>query len=75
MSVPIARFNSRLQQKLPVPSGKVNQILRTCTAGLRKETTARDYNNDGVERFRHVSTKGSGLTPTLFSILYLYRRA
>ena len=30
------------------------------------------YNKDGVERFRHVSTKGSGLTTTLFSILYLY---
>ena len=43
--------------------------------GAKKETKARDYNKDGVERFRHVSTKGSGLTTTLFSILYLYRRA
>ena len=42
--------------------------------GARKETKARDYNKDGVERFRHVSTKGRSLTPTLFSILYLYRR-
>lgn len=33
------------------------------------------YSKDGVERIRHVSTKGSGLTMTLFSILYLYRRA
>ena len=40
----------------------------------KKETKARDYNKDGVERFRHVSTKGRSLTPTLFSILYLYRR-
>ena len=59
----------------PVPAGKVDQVPRTCTAGLRKETTAKEfYNKDGVERFRHVSTKGSGLTPTLFSILYLYRK-
>ena len=40
-----------------------------------KENYTRDYNKDGVERFRHVSTKGRSLTPTLFSILYLYRRA
>ena len=61
---------------LPVPAGKVDQVPRTCTAGLRKETKAREiYNKDGVERFRHVSTKGRSLTPTLFSILYLYRRA
>ena len=33
------------------------------------------YSKDGVERIRHVSTKGSGLTTTLFSISYLYRRA
>ena len=33
------------------------------------------YSKDGVERVRPVSTKGSGLTTTLFSILYLYRRA
>ena len=33
------------------------------------------YSKDGVKRIRHVSTKGSGLTTTLFSILYLYRRA
>ena len=58
-----------------VPAGKVNQVRRTCTAGLRKETKARDYNKDGVESFRHVSTKGRSLTPTLFSILYLYRKA
>ena len=45
-------------------------------AGLRKETKAREiYNKDGVKRFRHVSTKGRSLTPTLFSISYLYRRA
>ena len=43
--------------------------------GAKKETKARDYNKDGVERFRHVSTKGCSLTPTLFSILYLYRKA
>jgi len=43
--------------------------------GAKKETKARDYNKDGVERFRHVSTKGCSLTPTLFSILYLYRRS
>ena len=60
---------------MPVPAGKVDQVPRTCTAGLRKETKARDYNKDGVERFRHVSTKGLSLTPTLFSILYLYRKA
>ena len=42
---------------LPVPTGKVDQVPRICTAGLRKETKARDYNKDGVERFRHVSTK------------------
>ena len=59
-----------------VPAGKVDQVLRTCTVRLRKKTTAKEfYNKDGVERFRHVSTKGSGLTPALFSILYLYRRA
>ena len=61
--------------RVPVPAGKVDQVPRTCTARLRKKTTARDYNKDGVERFRHVSTKGRSLTPTLFSILYLYRRA
>ena len=60
---------------MPVPAGKIDPVPRTCTAGLRKETTARDYNKDGVERFRHISTKGSGLTPALFSILDLYRRA
>ena len=61
---------------MPVPASKVDQVLRTCTAGLRKETKAREiYNKDGVERFRHVSTKGRSQTPTLFSILYLYRRA
>ena len=42
--------------------------------GAKKETKARDYNKDGVERFRHGSTKGRSLTPTLFSILYLYRK-
>ena len=61
---------------LPVPAGKVDQVPRTCTARLRKKTTAKEfYNKDGVERFRHVSTKGCSLTMTLFSILYLYRRA
>ena len=61
---------------LPVPAGKVDQVPRTCTAGLRKEKKAREiYNKDGVERFRHVSTKGRSLTPTLFSISCLYRRA
>ena len=58
-----------------VPAGKVDQVPRMCTARLRKKTTARDYNKDRVERFRHISTKGRSLTPTLFSILYLYRRA
>ena len=53
-------------------AGKVNQVPRTCTAGLRKETKAREiYNKDGVERFSHVSTKGRSLTPTVFSISYL----
>ena len=42
--------------------------------GAKKETKARDY-KDGVERFRHVTTKGRSLTPTLFSISYLYRKA
>ena len=65
-----------LYSPLRVPAGKVDQVPRTCTAQLRKETSAKEfYNKDGVERFRHVSTKGSGLTLTLFSILYLYRRA
>ena len=59
---------------VPVPAGKVDQVPRTCTAGLRKETKASEYNKDGVERFRHVSTKGRSLTPTLFSILYLYEK-
>ena len=59
-----------------MPAGKVDQVPRMCTVQLRRKTTAKEfYNKDGVERFRHVSTKGSGLTPTLFSILYLYRRA
>ena len=40
-------------RRVPVLAGKVDQVPRTCTAGLRKETTARDYNKDGVERFRH----------------------
>ena len=54
---------------LPVPAGKVDQVLRTCTTRLRKKTTAKEYyNKDGVERIRHISTKGSGLTTTLFSI-------
>ena len=66
---------SLFRRHLLVPAGKVNHIPRTCTEELRKETTARDYNKDGVKRFRHVSTKGSALTLTLFSILYLYRRA
>ena len=62
--------------QVPVPAGKVDQVPRTCTAWLRKKTTAKEYyNKDGVERFRHISTKGSGLTPTLFSILYSYRTA
>ena len=57
---------------LPVPAGKVDQVPRTCMAGLRKETKAREiYNKDGVERFSHVSTKGRSLTPTVFSISYL----
>ena len=60
--------------QVPVPAGKVDQVPRTCTAGLRKETKARDY-KDGVERFRHVTTKGRSLTPTLFNISYLYRKA
>ena len=33
------------------------------------------YSKYGVERIRHVSTKGSGLTMILFSNFYLYRRA
>ena len=61
---------------MPVPAGKVNQVPRTCMTWLRKNTTAKEYyNKDGVERIRHVSTKGHSLTTTLFSILYLYRRA
>ena len=32
---------------LPVPAGKVDQVLRTCTAQLRKKTTA-NYSKDGV---------------------------
>ena len=79
VSVDIAQTVKNLpviQDTLPVPAGKVDQVPRTCTAGLRKETKAREiYNKDGVERFRHVSTKGHSLTPTLFSISYLYRRA
>ena len=67
--------SQRIGHDLPVPAGKVDQVPRTCTAGLRKESKARDYNKDGVERFRHVSMKGRSLTPTLFSILYLYRKA
>ena len=70
--IPESLFGRRLQ----VPAGKVDQVPRTCTAGLRKETKAREiYNKDGIERFRHVSMKGHSLTPTLFSISYLYRRA
>ena len=61
---------------MPEPASKVDQVPRTCTTWLRKNTTAKEYyNKDGVKRFRHVSTKGNGLTTTLFSILYLYRRA
>ena len=57
---------------VPVPAGKVDQVPRTCMAWLRRKTTAKEfYNKDGVKRFRHVSTKGSSLTLTLFSILYL----
>ena len=40
-----------------------------------KENYSKEYyKKDGVERIRHVSTKGRSLTTTLFSILYLYRR-
>ena len=46
----------------------------TVHGGAKKETKARDY-KDGVERFRHVTTKGRSLTPTLFNISYLYRKA
>ena len=62
---------------MPVPASKVDQVSRTCTAWLRKKTKVKEiYNNkDGVERIRLVSTKGCSLTMTLFSILYLYRRA
>ena len=61
---------------MPEPAGKVDQVLRTCMTRLRKNTTAKEYySKDGVERIRHVSTKESGLTTTLFSILYLNRRA
>ena len=57
---------------MPVPAGKVDQVPRTCMAGLRKETTAKEfYNKDGVERFRHVSTKGRSLTQ-LYSASYIY---
>ena len=38
--------------------------------GAKKETKARDY-KDGVERFRHVSTKGRSLTQ-LYSASYIY---
>ena len=61
---------------VPEPASKIDQVLRMCTTRLRKNTTAEEYySKDGVERIRHVSTKGSSLTTTLFSILYLYRRA
>ena len=61
---------------MAVPASKVDQVPRTYTAGLKKKTKTRKiYNKDGVERLRHVSTKGGSLTPTLFNISYLYRRA
>ena len=72
----LGAFQAAKTAVLPVPAGKVNQVPRTCTAGLRKETKAKEiYNKDGVKRIRHVSTKGRSLTTTLFSISYLYRRA
>ena len=63
------------EANLPVPAGKVDQVPRTCTTQLRNTTAKEYYNKDGVERIRHVSTKGRSLTMTLFSILYLSRRA
>ena len=58
---------------VPVPAGS-RSGPKNVHGGAKKETKARDYNKDGVERFRHVSTKGRSLTPTLFSILYLYEK-
>ena len=55
---------------MPEPAGKVDQVPRMHDAAEKEY-----YSKDGVERVRHVSTRGSGLTTTLFSILYLYKRA
>ena len=61
---------------MPEPAGKLDQVPRMCTTRLRKNTTAKEYySKDGVERIRHVPTKGGSLSTTLFSILYFYRRA
>ena len=74
--IKIAGRNINNLRYVPVPAGKVDQVPRMCTTQLRKNTTVKEYyNKDGVGRIRHVSTKGRSLTPTLFSILYLYRRA
>lgn len=56
---------------VPEPACKLHQVPRMCTTRLRKNTTGKEYYSKyEVERLRHVSTKGSGLTTTLFSILY-----
>ena len=57
-----------------IANGMVVDDCENVHGGAKKETKARDY-KDGVERFRHVTTKGRSLTPTLFNISYLYRKA
>ena len=49
--------------------GKVDQVPRTCTAGLRKETKAREISNkDGVKTNRF---KGLDLTDRMYEELWM----
>ena len=60
------------------PSIRVAGASRQSRSGPENvhDAAKKKYNSkDGVERIRHVSTKGRSLKTTLFSIQYLYRRA
>ena len=69
-----AKNHKKTEEEIAGASRQSRSGPENVHGGAKKETKARDY-KDGVERFRHVTTKGRSLTPTLFSILYLYRKA
>ena len=47
---------------MPEPASKVDQVPRTCTTWLRKNTTTKEfYNKDGVKRFINSHKEGNKL--------------